>query len=283
MRTLLLAPLLAPLLALLSLLSFPAAAAGPDILLANVYRDGIDPADYWVSEKLDGVRGIWDGKILRFRSGNPVPAPAWFTRALPAVPLDGELWIGRRQFDRLSAIVRREEPDDAAWREVRYMIFEMPSAPGDFSARVAAMRQLVADAGVPWLQAVEQFRVGHRKALATLLKERVREGAEGLMLHRADAAYVTGRSDALLKLKPQLDTEALVVGHVAGKGRFAGKLGALIVETPTGQRFRLGTGFTTAQREQPPPLGSTVTYRYRDLTATGLPRFASFLRVREDF
>ncbi|GAA5161530.1 DNA ligase [Viridibacterium curvum] len=259
------------------------AQAAPDILLANVWRDGINPADYWVSEKLDGVRGIWDGQTLRFRSGNPVPAPAWFTRALPPVPLDGELWIARRQFDRLSAIVRREAPLDEEWREVRYMIFEMPAAPGDFSARVAAMRQLVADAGTPWLQAVEQFRVADRKALASLLNERVRHGAEGLMLHKADAPYVTGRSDALLKLKPMLDTEATVVGHVQGKGRLAGKLGALVVETPEGRRFRLGTGFSAAQREQPPPIGSTVTYRYRDLTATGLPRFASFLRIRENF
>ncbi|MFT3736784.1 MAG: DNA ligase [Rhodocyclaceae bacterium] len=269
--------------ALICLLTSLGLHAAPDILLANVWRDGIDPADYLVSEKLDGVRGIWDGQVLRFRSGNPVPAPQWFTRALPPVPLDGELWIARRQFDRLSAIVRREIPVDEEWREVRYMVFELPGASGSFSERATAMRALLQEARVPWLQAIEQFRITDRKALANLLHERVRQGAEGLMLHRADAPYVTGRSDVLLKLKPMLDTEAIVVGHLPGKGRFAGKLGALLVETPEGRRFRLGTGFSDAQRDSPPPLGSTVTYRYRDLTASGLPRFASFLRMRESF
>lgn len=101
------------------------------------------------------------------------------------------------------------------------------------------------------------------------------------MLHRADAAWQTGRSDVLLKMKPQHDTEAVVVAHVPGKGKYEGMLGALVVETPEGRRFRLGTGFSDAQRKAPPPVGSTVTYRYRDVTANGVPRFASFLRVRE--
>jgi DNA ligase 1 len=103
------------------------------------------------------------------------------------------------------------------------------------------------------------------------------------MLHRADAPYVTGRSDVLLKLKPQLDAEATVVRHIPGKGRNLGRLGALLVETPEGRRFRIGTGFSEADRIHPPPIESQVTYRYRDLTATGLPKFVSYLRVRENF
>lgn len=83
------------------------------------------------------------------------------------------------------------------------------------------------------------------------------------------------------KLKPVPDEEAKVVGHMDGKGKHAGRMGALLLETPEGKRFALGTGFTDAQRESPPALGSFVTYRYRDRTASGLPKFASFLRVRE--
>ncbi|HSD40119.1 MAG TPA: DNA ligase [Rhodocyclaceae bacterium] len=258
-------------------------AADSNILLANIYRDEIDPADYWVSEKLDGVRGVWDGKALRFRSGNTVHAPKWFCDALPSVPLDGELWIARQRFDKLSAIVRKDVPVDEEWRQVQYMIFEMPDAPGSFTDRIAMMRRTIGKANVPWLHPIEQFRIADRKALAAKLKEVVKLGAEGLVLHRADASYVTGRSDALLKLKPMLDTEATVVGHVPGKGRNAGKLGALIVETPAGRRFRLGTGFSDTDRDNPPPVGARVTYRYRDLTSTGLPKFASFLRIRQDF
>jgi DNA ligase-1 len=260
-----------------------AQAADSNILLANPYHDDINPADYCVSEKLDGVRGVWDGKTLRHRSGNPVHAPKWFTDALPSVPLDGELWIARQSFDKLSAIVRRELPIDEEWRQVQYMIFEMPDAPGDFAQRLALMHATIARANVPWLHQITQFRVADRKALATRLKEVVALGGEGLALHRADALYTTGRSDVLLKLKPMLDTEAAVIGHLAGKGRNTGRLGALLVETPEGRRFRIGTGFSDADRANPPSIGSVITYRYRDLTSTGLPKFASFVRTHDSF
>ena len=263
------------------------AADSSKLLLANVYHAGIDPADYWVSEKLDGVRGVWDGKTLRHRSGNTVHAPKWFTAALPPVPLDGELWLARQSFDKLSAIVRREAPVDEEWRQVQYMIFEMPNAPGSFTERIALMQATISKANtnsaVPWLHPIEQFRIPDRKALADKLKELVKLGSEGLVLHLADAPYVTGRSDVLLKLKPMLDTEATVVGHIPGKGRNVGRMGSLLLETPEGRRFRIGTGFSDADRANPPPIGTVVTYRYRDLTSTGLPKFASYLRVRESF
>jgi DNA ligase-1 len=253
----------------------------PSLPLAEVYVGQVDPADYWISEKLDGVRAIWDGHALRFRSGEPIVAPAWFLDGLPAVSLDGELWLGRRSFDRLSGIVRKREPVDAEWRRVRYMIFELPGGAGTFSERIDRMRGIVTSTNVPWLGMVEQFRVADRTALERRLDTVVRAGGEGLVLHRADAPWLTGRTTALLKLKAWLDAEARVVGHVAGRGRLRGMLGALEVEAPDGRRFRIGTGFTDRVRRAPPPIGALVTYRYRELTATGLPRFASFLRERE--
>jgi len=260
-------------------------ASAPDIVLASVYRPGIDPAPYWISEKLDGVRAIWVGKELRFRSGNIVEAPRWFTDGLPPTPLDGELWLGRASFDRVSATVRKSPPDDAAWRAVRYMVFELPGAGGSFTERIAEIRRIVAASAsaAPWLRQVEQFRVTDAGALTRKLDEVVAAGGEGLVLHLADAPYVAGRTEILLKLKPLLDAEAKVVAHLPGKGRHAGRMGALLVEMPDGRRFRIGTGFTDAQREAPPPVGSIVTYRYRDLTSRGLPRFASFQRVHQRF
>ena len=254
----------------------------PAILLANVYRNQVDVTQYLVSEKLDGVRAVWDGRRLRFRSGKPIHAPAWFVDALPAQPLDGELWIGRGSFERVSGIVRKEIPVDAEWRRVRYMIFELPGAPGSFLQRVDQISQLVHQANVPWLQRIDQATVSDLNELQQWLAKVLAAGGEGLMLHRADAVYETGRSDTLLKLKPWLDAEAEVIGHSAGKGRHTGRLGALQVRTPEGKTFLLGTGFSDAQRQNPPPIGTRVTYRYRELTRTGLPRFASFLRVRED-
>ncbi len=255
----------------------------PAMLLAEVYAANVDVTQYWVSEKFDGVRAQWDGNALRFRGGGRVPAPAWFTANFPNVPLDGELWIGRNQFDALSGTVRKTEPVEAEWRQVKYLVFELPGAAGDFSARVQQIRTIVAQAAVPWLQAVEQTRVADRATLMKLLDAVVRSGGEGLMLHRADAPYLTGRSDVLLKLKPWLDTEAIVVGHIPGKGKFQGMTGALLVEMPDGKRFRLGSGLSDAMRRQPPPLGTRITYRYLQLTKNGMPRFPRYLRVRDDF
>lgn len=260
-----------------------AAVESPPLLLAERYRDNIDVSRYWVSEKLDGVRAIWDGKVLRFRSGNPVPAPRWFVDALPPPSLDGELWLGRGSFDRLSSIVRRQSPDDGEWRRVSYMIFELPNAPGSFTERSEQIRAIIEAAKLPWLQAVAQFRLADAAALQARLRSVVRQGGEGLMLHRDDAAYQVGRSDALLKLTPWLDAEARVVAHLPGKGKYAGKLGALRMEMPDGRRFALGSGLSDDLRQKPPPVGTLVTYRYRELTKNGMPRFPRYLRLRDGF
>lgn len=255
----------------------------PAMLLAGVYAEHIDLSRYWVSEKHDGVRAQWDGKTLRFRGGGSVPAPGWFIAGFPATPLDGELWIGRDGFDALSGTVRKLDPVDAEWRQVRYLIFELPGATGDFSARIQKMNALVAQAGVPWLQAVEQFRATDRAELMRRLDSVTRAGGEGLMLHRADAPYLTGRSDVLLKLKPWQDAEAVVVGYKPGKGKYQGMTGALEMEMPDGRRFRIGSGLSDALRHLPPSIGSRITYRYQHLTKNGMPRFPRYLRVRESF
>jgi DNA ligase 1 len=252
----------------------------PPAMLAVRYGTGIDPSAYWVSEKLDGVRALWDGKQLRFRSGREIVTPAWFIAALPATPVDGELWIGRRRFDELSGLIRREDPQHPGWHAVRYMLFDQPGGTGDFSARLQTLHEIVATAGVPWVQVVTQQRVPDHHSLQHLLAHTVANGGEGLMLHRADARWQPGRSDALLKLTPWHDAEARVIGYLPGKGRLQGKVGALIVEAEDGRRFRLGSGLTDALRAAPPAPGTLVTYRYRELTPAGKPRFPRYLRER---
>ncbi len=257
------------------------AAVAP--LLATVASDSIDPKPYFVSEKYDGVRGLWDGRTMRSRAGNVIAAPAWFIAKLPKVALDGELWLARGQFEKLSGIVRKITPLDDEWRQVKFMVFELPNAPGSFAERYAEIKRITAQANFAQLVAVEQFRIEDNAALKRKLAQIVSAGGEGLMLHRADALYVTGRNDALLKLKPLDDAEAKVTGYVPGKGKYAGQMGALQVETADGKRFQLGTGFTDAVRASPPAIGTLVTYTYRGLTKNGLPRFASYLRVRDAF
>ena len=251
------------------------------LLLAGVEHGQADVVNYLISEKLDGVRAFWDGQTLRTRNGNEINVPIWFVANFPAQPLDGELWVGRGRFDQLSATVRHQTPDDSEWRQVRYLVFELPSAAGTFRERERALRSVISSVGVPWLQAVEQFEIGNRKALEQKLDEIVRAGGEGLMLHRADAQYMTGRSDVLLKMKLWNDAEATVIGYQPGKGKYSGMLGALRVRRADGVEFMLGTGLSESDRRNPPPIGTVVTYRYRELTSRGLPRFASFHRVRE--
>jgi len=254
-----------------------------DVLLAMDAPPGIDPTGYLVSEKFDGVRALWDGTQLRFRSGRVVAAPEWFLAKLPTHTLDGELWLGRGRFEALSGTVRKATPIDDEWRAVRYMVFELPGAAGTYAERAAQIVRVVDAVRWPALVVVAQHAGLDRAGLQARLDEVVRQGGEGLVLHRAAAPYQTGRSETLLKLKPLDDAEAVVVAHVAGHGKYAGQLGALRVRTALGATLLIGTGFKDAERAAPPPLGSTVTYTHRGFTRTGAPRFASFLRRHEAF
>ncbi len=264
--------------------------------LAREAAPDVDPTPDLVSEKLDGVRALWDGQVLRFRSGGLIAAPAAFTAALPSVAMDGELWLARGQFERLVGTVRRERPDPAAWQGVTYQVFDLPTVPGPFAQRAATLAALAqARPGIglntstsasansfprPW-GAVAQHRFTDRRSLQAHLQAVLQAGGEGLMLHRADAHHAGGRSLALLKLKPVADAEAQVLAHLAGQGKHAGRLGALRVRCSDGHEFNLGIGLRDADREAPPAVGQWVTYTYRGRTAAGLPRFASFLRLRE--
>jgi DNA ligase-1 len=278
---LVLALLLAPALPLF------AVENNPPLMLAKVYHPGLDLQDYWVSEKYDGMRGYWDGQKLLTRGGEPVFAPVWFTADWPNIPMDGELWAGRGEFQQAVSTVRKQTPDDAAWRNIRFMVFDLPAHGSMFTERIPALNKVVQEINQPWVQAVPQWKVATHLALSQLLTQHVKAKGEGLMLHRGASMYRDGRSDDLLKVKTHEDAEAVVVGHTAGRGKYAGALGALLVEMPAlpGQkplRFKIGTGLSDAERKVPPPIGATVTYRFRGFNNSGIPRFASFMRIRSD-
>lgn len=253
----------------------------PHLLLANVWNSSIDPTGWWMSEKYDGLRAWWDGQKLWSRKGNLIHAPDYFLAELPRdIVLDGELWIGHGKFEETMSIVRSETPDDR-WNGVRYMVFDAPQAKGTFEERMQFLRTTVSE-GNRFVTVVAQERC---QGVTQLLAERdrvVREGGEGLMLRQPGSAYEPGRSPTLLKVKPFDDAEATVIAHEPGKGKFAGKLGALHVRTDDGREFSIGSGLTDADRESPPPVGTVITYRFQGLTAKGLPRFPTYFRVRRD-
>jgi DNA ligase-1 len=258
-------------------------ASAPPMPLPTEWVDGDDPAGWLVSEKVDGVRALWDGQRLRFRSGREVAAPAGFLARLPAEPLDGELWLARGRFDELSGLVRRTAADPADWASVRFMVFELPGAEGPFEQRARQLLQIVRRVGWSQLIAIDQRAVSGAAALRRELDTVVRSGGECLVLHRANAPFVAGRTQAVRKLKPVSDAEAVVVAQRPGQGQFAGQMGALQVRAADGRVFDIGTGFDAATRARPPAVGQRITYTHRGLTGQGLPRFASYLRPAPEF
>ncbi len=289
----------------------------PPLLLAHRWENDRDLTGWWMSEKLDGVRAYWDGKTFLSRLGNRFIAPDWFTAGLPGEPLDGELWVGRKQFQKAVGIVRRQDAGPQ-WQDVRFLVFDAPQHDGEFERRLEYLGDLfggglsvpskggernvspkgskrnVSPKGSEWNYAelVRQEAcsgIDHMRRELARVEER---GGEGLMLREPGSLYEQGRSMTLLKVKTFFDAEARVVSHSPGRGRHKGRLGALEVVTlrppgggqtqHAGVSFSIGTGFSDAQRGDPPPAGSIVTYRYQELTDAGVPRFPSFIGVSSE-
>jgi DNA ligase len=255
--------------------------SGPPILLAESWDTATDLSDWWMSEKLDGVRAYWDGKQFLSRQGNIYYAPDWFIEGLPTVPLDGELWIDRKKFQRTVSIVRRQDKNDL-WKEVRFLVFDAPAANGGFEDRIAFLKDALAKGASKFAQQHAHERCKNLDALRTELKRIEALGGEGLMLRQPGSKYVAGRSFTLLKVKTFHDAEAVVTGHQAGAGRHKGRMGALLVRLSNGTDFAIGTGFSDRERENPPAVGATVTFRYQELSDAGVPRFPSWVGVRHD-
>ncbi len=264
------------------LFSFLAKAEIPQIQLANLYHDKINVSQYLVSEKLDGVRGRFeDGKFIS-RQGNLINAPKWFGAGFPTQTLDGELWIERNQFEEVSRIIRSANASDSDWQKVRFMVFDLPKSKENFAQRYKILQQLAAQNQSPYLQIIEQKEISDVKDLKKLLHQTIKNGGEGLMLHRKDSFYKAERNDDLLKLKIYEDAEAIVIKHLVGQGKYRNQMGALLVETPQKIRFKIGSGFSDQQRQNPPKIGAKITYKFYGKTKNGVPRFAIFMRERND-
>jgi DNA ligase 1 len=257
------------------------AGNAPQLLLANSWENDADLTGWWMSEKLDGVRAWWDGKQFLSRLGNVYHAPDWFVAGLPRVPLDGELWLDRKAFQSTVSIVRRQDKSDH-WREIKYLLFDAPGIGGPFEERQKALADMVREHGPKFAKLLDQARCAGIEALKAELARVESLGGEGLMLRQPGSHYEAGRSSTLLKVKTFHDAEGRVVEHLPGKGRHAGRLGAVVVELSGGRTFSVGTGFSDAQRQAPPPVGSLITYRYQELTDRGVPRFPTFVRLRSD-
>lgn len=256
-------------------------AKAPALLLAHTWENYVDLAGWWVSEKLDGVRAFWDGRQFLSRQGNVFHAPDWFVEGLPNKPLDGELWLDRKAFQRTVSIVRRHDKSDH-WRQIKYLVFDLPGVAVPFEERYEQLRNLLAGRRCNFASVLDQYRCQGVDHLREELARINGLGGEGLMLRQPGSLYQAGRSPTLLKVKTFHDAEAWVLDHLPGSGRHKGRLGALSVALEDGTQFSVGTGLTDAERGNPPPIGSTITFRYQELSDRGVPRFPSFVRVRTD-
>ncbi|SFV74859.1 DNA ligase (ATP) [hydrothermal vent metagenome] len=246
----------------------------PNLLLLKVYKD--QNISGWVmSEKLDGIRAYWDGKHLMSRGGKIIHAPWWFLQEYPPFAIDGELWSKRGDFENISSIVRDKVPGKK-WKEIKHYIFEVPNAKGNLFERLAKVKPYEGK----YIKIIPQKYVKNKQELQQFLKHIEKLGGEGVVVRDPNAPYIAKRTNKALKVKSFLDTECKVVGYTQGKGKYEGLVGALKCQLPNGILFKIGSGLSKKERQTPPKIGSIVTFKYKELTKYGKPKFPIFLRTR---
>jgi len=247
----------------------------PDLLLLKTYKD--QNITGWVmSEKLDGIRAYWDGKQLYFRSGKIINAPKWFTKDYPPFEIDGELWTKKADFENISSIVRDKIPNDKAWHTITHNIFEVPNANGNLYKRLAKIKSYENNI----IKIIPQIKIKNKQHLKEYLKYIESLGGEGIVVRDPNTPYINKRTNKALKVKTFKDAECEVVGYTKGKGKFNGMIGAIICKLQNGTIFKIGSGLSKQNRLNPPKIEDIITFKYKEFTKYGKPKFPIFLRIR---
>lgn len=279
---------------------------GPVLLAHNfVKNDGrpqVPSVDGWLaSEKLDGYRALWTGKRFVSRTGKEYSVPDWLIERMPPLPLDGEFWLGRGNFEQCGMFRRSSwKKVEEEWLDAQYHVFDAPTLQLPFHERLAAAAAKIK--GLDFGEVAKYYNVEtlepvhilpHKpvknlQELQLLMKTLVDQGAEGVMVRDPQSAYEGKRSRTLLKLKPAHDTEAVIVGYEKGKGKYKGMLGAFLCrplsaveEEDNSLDFKM-SGMTDEVRStyrESHPIGTVVTYTYTEMTGKGKPRFPRYLRI----
>lgn len=267
-------------------------AFASDILLLNkISEQEIQKKNfngYLMSEKLDGIRGIWEAGKFKTRQDNPIHTPSYFTHNFPSFKLDGELWIARAKFDEVSALIRSDSLDSSLWKSVTYNVFDVPNACEEFkltpctlSNRLKVLERYLQQNPNPYIKIIKQIPIKNQEHLKEFYKDIIFNKGEGVVIRKDLAPYEKGRSKNALKLKPYEDAECKVIAYTEGKGKFQGKIGALLCQMPDDRVIKIGSGLKDKDRENPPKIGSIITYKFNGLTKNSLPRFPVFLHIRD--
>jgi len=266
---------------LLFLLSFSPSSYATDLLLLKTYDNKQDLSGWLMSEKLDGIRGVWTGKELLTKNGNVIYAPPYFIKSLPSFALDGELWTIQNDFETIQSIVLRKKAD-SRWSRVKYHIFDVPNQQGGLLERLQVVEKYLQDnpGSKRIIRIITQELVRSAEHVKERLAEVIAVKGEGLVVRSGRLAYHTGRSSQDLKVKQSTDAECLLVGYKEGAGKFSGLVGSLTCELANKMIINIGTGLTRDERKNPPTKGSIITFKYYGFTKTGKPKFPVFMRVR---
>lgn len=253
------------------------AFAHPPLLLNKYTNQNID--GWLMSEKLDGIRALWDGKQLTTRNGVALAAPHWFTLGFPPFALDGELWSKRDDFEHIQSIVMKQSPHKD-WKQLTYNIFDVPRETGELPERLAVLSRWTSQTEAPYLRQIPQIICRDKAHLLEFHRKIKDLGGEGVVLRDPHAPYIHGRTDSALKVKHFEDAECTVTHLHSGTGKYTSMLGSFSCLLPNGTTFRIGTGLSDEQRKNPPQPGDIVTFRHQGWTGGGKPRFPVFLRIR---
>ena len=254
--------------------------SGPmDLMLAHTFDGTVDPKGWLMSEKLDGVRCYWNGARLYSRNGNAFQPPKWFIDELPKdIALDGELWTKRDDFQNAVGIVKKMD-GKGDWSQIKYMVYDAPLINKSFKQRIKIAEEALAKNNSKYVVLHKQEVCKDQAHLDKAMDMVIQAKGEGMMIKDPNSKYEQRRSKALLKVKKFDDAEATVIGHLKGTGRCQDMTGAIQVKNDNGVVFKIGSGFTDAQRRSPPKKGARVTYKYQGLTKAGVPRFPIFMRI----
>jgi len=259
----------------LLIIPFLVFASKPNLLLLKVYKDQ-DITGWVMSEKLDGIRAYWNGKYLLSRSGKVINAPKWFTKNYPPFEIDGELWSKRADFENISSIVRDKIPNDSQWKNITHNIFEVPNAKGGLLKRLEKVKSYKNEI----IKIIPQIKIKSKLHLQNFLKSIELKGGEGVVVRDPNAPYIAKRTSKALKVKSFYDTECEVIGYTKGKGKFQDMVGAIICELPNNIKFKIGSGLSDYVRQNPPQMGDVITFKYKEFTKYGKPRFPVYLRIK---
>ena len=222
----------------------------PPLLLSDYIGQTVE--GWLASEKIDGIRALWNGSQFVSRNGVTFAVPDWFKVGMPDCLLDGEFFAG-------SLGLTISATQAGRWQEVTFHAFDAPS--GDkFKDRVARLATMALPAHCEVVRHWSTDTVGAiRKA-----DEIASAGGEGLVVRDPSKPYAAGRSSSALKIKPTRSAEMIVKGF-HGRG---------IVGDWCGVTVKLNTG-------EKVELGDRVTFAFSGVTDNGIPRCPSFIALRD--